>query len=72
MESKQWGLGNLPELAEEAARQTGLSVAECREYFAGLDFGLSYAHLEGLTSFLRRLAARGAVRDGTLRFLAVA
>jgi len=72
MESKQWGLGNLPALADEAARQTGLSVAECEEYFAGLDFGLSYAHLEGLTSFLRRLAARGAVRDGTLRFLAVA
>lgn len=70
--SRAWGLENLDALAADAARQTGLSIAECEEYFTGLDYGLSYAHLEGLTSFLRRLAARGVVRDGTLRFLAVA
>jgi chorismate dehydratase len=70
--SKAWGLAHVDDLAREAARRTGLPMAQCAAYLSGLDYGLSYAHLEGLTSFLRRLAARGAVRDGTLRFLAVA
>jgi chorismate dehydratase len=72
LESRAWGLGHLPELADEAARQTGIPSAVCREYLDGLDYALSYSHLEGLTSFFRRLAQRGVVPDGTLRFLSVA
>ena len=71
-ESRAWGLRHLPQLAEEAARQTGIPTAVCREYLVGLDYALSYSHLEGLTSFFRRLAQRGVVPDGTLRFLSVA
>lgn len=70
--SREWGLRHLDLLAEDAARATGIAVAVCREYLSGLDYGLGYRHLEGLTSFLRRLAARGMVRDGALAFLSVA
>lgn len=72
LDSKAWGLAHLDDLAREAAARTGLPEEHCMTYLSGLDYGLSYGHLEGLTSFLRRLAARGVVRDGTLRFLAVA
>lgn len=70
--SRAWGLAHLGLLAEEAARATGLSIAGCREYLGDLDYALTYAHLEGLTSFFRRLAARGVVGDGSLMFLSVA
>ena len=59
-------------LAEAASRATGVAVAECRSYFAGLDYALGYKHLAGLTDFFRRLAARGLVPDGSLQFLQVA
>ena len=72
LQSKAWGLRNLPTLAAQAAEHTGISVAACLEYLSGLDYALSYRHLEGLTSFLRRLAARGMVTDGALAFLSVA
>jgi chorismate dehydratase len=72
LESRAWGLRHLPQLADEAARQTGIPTAVCREYLGGLNYALSYSHLEGLTSFFRRLAERGVVPDGTLRFLSVA
>ena len=70
--SREWGLLHVGELAEEAARKTGIDQRQCAEYLSGLDYALSYRHLEGLTSFFRRLADRGLVPDGTLRFLAVA
>lgn len=70
--SRAWGLAHLEDLAAEAARETRLSLEVCRTYLSGLDYALSYRHLEGLTSFFRRLAACGLVRDGTLRFLSVA
>lgn len=72
LESREWGLNHLDLLAADAARATGIGGAVCLEYLSGLDYGLGYRHLEGLTSFLRRLAARGMVRDGTLAFLSVA
>jgi len=71
-QSRTWGLEHLDELASAAARETGLPRGVCEEYLGGLDYQLSRRHLEGLTSFFRRLAARGLVRDGSLRFLAVA
>lgn len=70
--SRDWGLAHLDDLAAQAAAATGMPVGACREYLSGLDYGLSYRHLEGLTSFLRRLAARGIVREGALAFLSVA
>lgn len=70
--SRDWGLAHLDDLATHAAATTAMPVAACREYLSGLDYGLSYRHLEGLTSFLGRLAARGIVREGALAFLSVA
>jgi chorismate dehydratase len=70
--SRRWGLQHLDDLAARAAAATGVGRARCREYLAGLDYGLSYRHLAGLADFLRRLAARGVVPDGTLSFLGAA
>lgn len=72
LESRAWGLSHLEDLAVQAARVTGTNQRACREYLSGLDYGLSYKHLEGLTSFLRRLTTCGMVREGALAFLAVA
>jgi chorismate dehydratase len=70
--SRKWGLAHLDDLAARASAATGVEPARCREYLGGLDYGLSYRHLAGLTDFLRRLAARGVVPDGTLSFLGAA
>ncbi|PYO43723.1 MAG: hypothetical protein DMD33_05930 [Gemmatimonadetes bacterium] len=70
--ARDWGLANLDLLAETAATATGVGVADCRRYLAGLDYALSYKHLAGLTDFFRRLAAHGLVPDGSLQFLQVA
>lgn len=70
--SRDWGLEHLDVLSAAAADQTGLDRDTCEAYFGGLDYDLSYRHLEGLTSFFRRLAARGLVAEGSLSFLSVA
>lgn len=67
--SRDWGLARLDQLAAQAAVATGVSRARCAEYFAGLDYRLSYPHLAGLTEFYRRLVLAGRVPDGTLAFL---
>jgi chorismate dehydratase len=67
--SRDWGLARLDQLAAQAALATGVSRARCAEYFAGLDYRLSYPHLAGLTEFYRRLVLAGRVPDGTLAFL---
>ena len=72
IESREWGLKNIEALALEAASNTGIPLHDCRLYLSGLDYALSGRHLEGLTSFFRRLAARGTVPEGTLSFLSVA
>ncbi|MSR07471.1 MAG: hypothetical protein EXR93_10455 [Gemmatimonadetes bacterium] len=72
IESKRWGLANLDLLAEEASYRTGIAVAACREYMGGIDYAFTYKHLEGLSSFFRRLTQRGLVNDGALSFLSVA
>lgn len=72
IQGREWGLSHLSELADEAARRTGLDRTTCLDYLSGIDYALSYRHLEGLTSFFRRLAARGTVADGALTFLSVA
>ena len=58
--SRDWGLAHLAELADEAHRAPGVDPAGCREYLAGLDYGLRFEHLNGLTEFFRRLESRRA------------
>jgi chorismate dehydratase len=70
--SRDWGLGHLGELAAQAASATGVSTARALEYLSGLDYGLRYEHLAGLTAFFGKLAARGTVPDGSLAFLPAA
>lgn len=72
IQSRQWGLQHLDRLSERAVEATGVGLGTCREYLSGLDYGLSYPHLAGLTEFFRRLVAAGRVPDGTLAFLPAA
>ena len=72
LESREWGLAHLDELAREAHRTTGVAEAACREYLGDLDYALSYRHLAGLTDFFRRLAQEGLVPDGSLSFISAA
>jgi chorismate dehydratase len=68
--SRDWGLKHLETLAAQAAIATGVHKSVCLEYLSGLDYGLAYQHLAGLTEFFRRLVAAGKVPDGSLSFLA--
>jgi chorismate dehydratase len=70
MASRDWGLAHLDQLAAQAALATGVAKSACLTYLSGLDYGLSYSHLAGLTEFFRRLVAAGKVPDGSLKFLA--
>jgi chorismate dehydratase len=70
--SRNWGLAHLPELAKQAHQATGVKREVCAEYLSGLDYGLSYSHLAGLTDFYRRLVERGRIPNGTLTFLPAA
>lgn len=70
--SRNWGLDHLAALAARASQVTGVSEPVCLEYLSGLDYGLSYEHLAGLTEFFRRLVAAGRVPNGTLAFLPAA
>ncbi len=70
--SRDWGLNNLPTLAEQAAASSGVGRDRCLDYLSGLDYRLSYPHLAGLTEFFRRLVVAGRVPDGSLAFLPAA
>ena len=70
--SRDWGLQHLPELAEQAHEATRVERSVCAAYLSGLDYGLSYPHLAGLTEFYRRLVERGRIPNGTLTFLPAA
>ncbi|MGH7623470.1 MAG: menaquinone biosynthetic enzyme MqnA/MqnD family protein, partial [Gemmatimonadaceae bacterium] len=70
--SRNWGLSHLETLAAQAAIATGVERPVCLEYLSGLDYGLSYQHLAGLTEFFRRLVAVGKVPNGSLAFLPAA
>jgi len=72
IESRNWGLAHLPELARQARETTGVDEPVCRDYLSGLDYGLSYPHLAGLTEFYARLVERGRIPNGTLTFLPAA
>ena len=70
--SRDWGLRHLVQLADQAHQATGVEQSVCAEYLSGLDYGLSYPHLAGLTEFYRRLVERGRIPTGTLTFLPAA
>jgi chorismate dehydratase len=70
--SRNWGIEHVAELARQASQATSVSYEACEAYLAGLDYGLSYPHLAGLTEFYRRLVERGSVPNGTLTFLPAA
>lgn len=72
MASRDWGLTHLDTLAAQAAIATGVHKGVCLEYLSGLDYGLSYHHLAGLTEFFRRLVVAGKVPNGSLAFLPAA
>ena len=72
IESRDWGLAHLDVLAAQASAATGVDRARCLEYLSGLDYGLSYHHLAGLTEFFRRLVLAGRVPNGSLAFLPAA
>jgi chorismate dehydratase len=72
IESRDWGLAHLTDLARQASQRTGVNERACLEYLSGLDYGLSYPHLAGLTTFFGRLVERGRVPNGTLTFLPAA
>ena len=70
--SRDWGLQHLDTLAAQAAIATDVHKTVCLEYLSGLDYGLSYQHLAGLTEFFRRLVTAGKVPNGSLSFLPAA
>ena len=72
IESRDWGLAHLDLLARQASQHTGVAEPQCLEYLTGLDYGLTYPHLAGLTTFFGRLVERGRVPNGTLAFLPAA
>jgi chorismate dehydratase len=72
IESRNWGLEHLDVHAAQAHENTGVPLAACHEYLSGLDYGLSYPHLGGLTEFYRRLTVAGKVAPGRLSFLSAA
>lgn len=72
IQSRDWGINHLETLAAQAAVATGVNKRECLEYLSGLDYGLSYEHLAGLTEFFRRLVTAGRVPNGSLAFLPAA
>jgi chorismate dehydratase len=71
-ESRDWGLGHLDLLADQAWATTGIDRQVCRDYLGDLDYRFSYRHLAGLTDFFRRLAQDGLVPDGSLSFISAA
>jgi len=70
--SRDWGLAHLAELAEQASAATGVTSDAALQYLSGLDYGLRYEHLAGLTTFFGKLAASGRVPNGSLVFLPAA
>ena len=72
IESRNWGLKHLGELSAQASDATGVPRPAALQYLSGLDYGLRYEHLAGLTTFFGKLAASGRVPNGSLAFLPAA
>lgn len=61
IQAKKWGQANLDLISAVAARDSILSEAEMRSYFAGLVYDLGLEELEGLRLFYERLAEAGMI-----------
>ncbi len=72
IESREWGVGHLDIIAEEAAARIGIPVTAVRAYLGNLDYRLDPHHLEGLSLFFRMLAEDRVVPDGSFTFLTAA
>jgi chorismate dehydratase len=72
LRSRDWGLAHLDLLAADAHRASGVALAACREYLAGLDYAFTERHLAGLATFFQKLAAHGLAPAGSLQYLEVA
>lgn len=72
IESRDWGLAHLPQIAADASGACQLPAPVIQEYLAGLDYGLGLEYLEGLSEFFRRLERAGKVPQGKLVFLSAA
>ncbi len=72
IQSRDWGVTHIDELAAQAARATGVARSVCANYFSGLDYRLSLSHLAGLTTFFARLAESGQLPNCSLAFLPAA
>lgn len=72
IQSRDWGLAHLDQLSAQAAAATGVSRSAALTYLSGLDYGLRYEHLAGLTTFFGKLASSGRVPNGSLAFLPAA
>jgi predicted solute-binding protein len=72
IESRNWGLSHLDQIAEDASARCQLPSAVVRAYLSGLDYGLGLEYLEGLSEFFRRLERAGKVPQGKLVFLPAA
>lgn len=72
IQSRNWGLSHLELLSTQAALAIGVPRPAALEYLSGLDYGLRYEHLAGLTTFFGKLAASGRVPNGSLAFLPAA
>ncbi len=72
IESRDWGVTHLKQLADELAPAYRLPSAVLQAYLRGLDYGLGLEYLEGLSEFFRRLELAGKVPQGKLVFLPAA
>ena len=72
LDSREWGLAHLDQLAAEASARTGIPVGVTRDYLGTLDYRLGGAELEGLSTFFRRLAQDGLAPGGALSFITAA
>ncbi len=66
--SRDWGLAASRRPRRAGRAGDGRPRSRCAlEYLSGLDYGLSYEHLAGLTEFFRRLVAAGTVPERVAR-----
>jgi len=72
IEAKKWGQEHLDRISAVAAKDSILTEAEMRSYFAGLVYDLGDAELAGLRLFYERLAEAGVIpAPPELHFLAL-
>jgi chorismate dehydratase len=70
--SRAWGLARLDELADLAARRTGIPRQRCRAYLDGLDYAFGERHRAGLGEFFRRLERDRLAPEGTMSVIPAA